>query len=70
MIHDFVLSNALALFLGGLMLACCVGVLEGFVHGKDDAGRLSYKKFLFKALSPILFYSVVGGGGLYVAINV
>jgi hypothetical protein len=67
MTGEFVIQNATSLFLGGLLLASSIGILEGFMHGKDDNGSFVFSKVLFSVSSPIVLYLVIGGAALYLA---
>lgn len=67
MIQEFVKANALYMFAFGLLLACAVGLAEGFRKARNDNGAFSYKRALSQVASIIAFYSIFGGGGLYLA---
>lgn len=70
MIQEFVKANALYMFALGLLLACMVGVAEGFMKARGVNREFSYRKVLYIATSIIVFYLIFGGGGLYLATRI
>ena len=70
MIQEFVKANALYMFALGLLLACTVGIAEGFRQARNENGVFSYKKALSQFTSFIVFYLIFGGGGLYLATRI
>lgn len=67
MMQEFFNANVWSMFAIGLLLACMVGIAEGFMKARDVNGVFSYRKVLYIATPIIVFYLIFGGGGLYLA---